>query len=105
MSTKNYDLLDYGFVEATAFEGLMPKIADKIGTVGASEISVHMHGFMAKGADALEVVDFEKVYESEENNTGDETENGEENGTENGEENGTENGEENGTENSENQPE
>lgn len=59
------ELLDYGFVEATAFEGLMPAAAEKIGTVGASDVVVKHFGCEAKGVDALEMVDVEAVLGGE----------------------------------------
>jgi hypothetical protein len=62
---KNHGMMEYGFVEATAFEGIMPKAAEKIGTVGASDVVVGMHGMAAKGMDALEVVDVEGVLAGE----------------------------------------
>ena len=42
----------------------MPKAAEKIGVIGNSEVSVEMHGHLANGMDALEVVDIEKAFES-----------------------------------------
>lgn len=58
-----YDLMDYGYRESTTFNGLMPKAAEKIGTVGASDENVEMFGMDAKGSDALEVVDPSKAFE------------------------------------------
>ena len=63
---KNHGMMEYGFVEATAFEGVMPKAAEKIGTVGASDVVVGMHGMAAKGMDALEVVDVQAAFDNEE---------------------------------------
>ena len=63
---KNHGMMEYGFVEATAFEGVMPKAAEKIGTVGASDVVVGMHGMAAKGMDALEVVDVQAAFDDEE---------------------------------------
>ena len=63
---KNHGMMEYGFVEATAFEGVMPKVAEKIGTVGASDVVVGMHGMDAKGMDALEVVDVQAAFDDEE---------------------------------------
>jgi hypothetical protein len=60
---KNHGMMEYGFVEATAFEGVMPKAAEKIGTVGASDVVVGMHGMAAKGMDALEVIDVQAAFE------------------------------------------
>lgn len=62
---KNHDMMNYGFVEATEFEGLMPAAAEKLGTVGASDVIVKRHGVEAKGIDALEVVDVEGVLTGE----------------------------------------
>lgn len=59
----NHELLDYGFIEGVEFEGLMPPAAEKIGTIGASNVVVEAHGHLAKGMDALEVVDIEKAFE------------------------------------------
>lgn len=58
----NHELLDYGFIEGVEFEGLMPPAAKKIGTIGASNVVVEAHGRLAKGMDALEVVDIEKAF-------------------------------------------
>ena len=63
---RNHEMMNYGFVEATAFEGVMPKTAEKIGTVGASTVNVKMHGAEAKGMDALEVVDVQAAFGEEE---------------------------------------
>ena len=60
---KNHELLDYGFIEGIDFEGLMPAGAEAIGTIGASDVIVEAHGHLAKGMDALEVVDIEKAFE------------------------------------------
>lgn len=59
---EKYGLMDYGFVEGVDFVGLMPEAADKIGTVGASDVIVEAHGHKAKGMDALEVVDIEAAF-------------------------------------------
>lgn len=59
---KNYGMMEYGFIEATEFEGIMPKTAEMIGTVGASDVIVEMFGADAKGADSLEVVDVQKAF-------------------------------------------
>ena len=63
---KNHEMMDYGFKEATAFEGVMPKVAEKVGAVGASNVNVKMHGMEAKGMDALEVVDVQAAFGEEE---------------------------------------
>ena len=61
----NHELLDYGFIEGVEFEGLMPPAAEKIGTIGASNVVVEAHGHLAKCMDALEVVDIEKAFEEQ----------------------------------------
>ena len=58
------DLKVYGHKEGIEFSGLMPKVAEKIGSIGGSDVSVHLHGFMAKGNDSLEVVDMSNVWGS-----------------------------------------
>ena len=62
---ENHCMMEYGFVEATDFEGVMPEIAEKIGTVGASDVVVKMHGMEAKGSDSLEVMDIQAFFNSE----------------------------------------
>lgn len=59
---RNHEMMNYGFKEATAFEGVMPKAAEKIGTVGASDVNVKRHGMEVKGMDALEVVDVQAAF-------------------------------------------
>lgn len=63
---KNHEMMNYGFKEATAFEGVMPKVAEKVGAVGASDVNVKMHGMEVKGMDALEVVDVQAAFSEEE---------------------------------------
>ena len=60
-----HELLNYGFVEGTAFEGVMPAAAEKIGTTGTSDAVVRHFGCDAKGVDALEVVDVTAAFNSE----------------------------------------
>ena len=62
---QNHKMMNYGFVEATAFEGIMPTVAEKLGSVGASNVVVPMHGMEAKGVDALEVVDVNGILANE----------------------------------------
>ena len=57
--------MEHGFIESTEFEGIMPKIAEKVGTVGASDVIVKTHGFDAKGSDSLEVMDVQAVLSVE----------------------------------------
>lgn len=70
---KNHEMMNYGFKEATAFEGVMPKVAEKVGAVGASDVNVKMHGMEVKGMDALEVVDVQAAFEAEVENGAEET--------------------------------
>lgn len=65
MKKYNHELLDYGFVEGVAFEGIMPVAAEKVGVIGGSDVIVEAHGHHAKGMDALEVVDVEAVLTEE----------------------------------------
>jgi hypothetical protein len=59
---EKYGLMEYGFVEAVDFVGVMPEAAEKIGVTGSSDVIVEAHGHMANGMDAIEVVDIEKVF-------------------------------------------
>lgn len=72
MATYNYSLMDYGYKEGMAFEGVMPKVAEKVGTVGASDVVVGMHGMDAKGMDALEVMDLQAAFTVSSGSTGEE---------------------------------
>ena len=72
MATSNYGLMAYDYIEGVAFEGVMPKVAEKVGSVGASDVVVPMHGIEAKGMDALEVVDLQAAFETASGSTGDE---------------------------------
>ena len=58
----NHELMNYDYVEGVDFIGLMPEAAEKIGTVGASDVVVEAHGHMANGMDALEVVNIEAAF-------------------------------------------
>lgn len=60
---KNHEMMNYDFREGVAFDGLMPKAAEMIGTIGDSDVSVHVHGKDAKGVDSLEIMDVEKAFE------------------------------------------
>lgn len=68
----NEDLRRYDFIEAAAFEGIMPKVAEKIGVAG-SKNQAKEFGFDATGVDQLEVVDFAKVFEAEKAEGGEDT--------------------------------
>lgn len=64
----NHELNQYDYSEGIEFVGLMPEVmkADGVETIGGSEKSVKHLGFEAKGMDALEVIDIEAFYNSEE---------------------------------------
>jgi hypothetical protein len=66
---RNHKMMNYGFVEATAFEGVMPKVAEKVGSVGASKVVVPMHGMEVNGMDALEVIDVQAAFDVKEEGT------------------------------------
>lgn len=59
-----YDLMNYGFREAVDFDGLMPKVAEKVGVIGSSDVVVKEHGIEAMGTEALEVMDASQAFES-----------------------------------------
>lgn len=59
-----YDLMNYGFREAVDFDGLMPKVAEKVGVIGGSDVVVKEHGFEAMGTEALEVMDASQAFAS-----------------------------------------
>jgi hypothetical protein len=60
MSTVNHST--YGHKEGTFFKGLNPSAVEKLGGIGFSEVVVKRHGFCAKGADSLEIVDKSSVW-------------------------------------------
>lgn len=60
MNRKNLNF--YGYRRKISFNGLMDKIANIIGTVGASGVNVQMHGADGNGEDALEVMDISKAF-------------------------------------------
>lgn len=60
-----YDLMNYGFREAVDFDGLMPRVAEKVGVIGGSDVVVKEHGFEAMGTEALEVMDASQAFASE----------------------------------------
>ena len=66
MATYNNGLMDYGYSEEKAFEGVMPKVAEKVGTVGASDVVIGKFDIDAKGMDALEVIDLQAAFDSSE---------------------------------------
>lgn len=59
-----YDLMNYGFREAVDFDGLMPKVAEKVGVIGGSDVVVKEHGIEAMGTEALEVMDASQAFAS-----------------------------------------
>lgn len=66
MKTTNHELMSYDYNEGTSFEGMMPHVAEKIGTIGNSNVTVEMHGHLVNGVDALEVINIEKAFETTE---------------------------------------
>jgi hypothetical protein len=60
---ENTEMMNYGYVEGTEFEALMPAVMETCETTGASDEVVERHGFKALGSDALEVVDIEAFFE------------------------------------------
>lgn len=63
----NHELNQYDYAEGTDFEGLIPAVIETKGveSIGGSENSVKSFGKEAKGSDALEVIDVEAFYDSE----------------------------------------
>lgn len=57
------NLNQYGYNEGIAFTGLMDKIAEKVGSIGSSNVNVPMHGIDANGSDSLEVMDLQAAFE------------------------------------------
>lgn len=66
----NHELNQYDYAEGTEFEGLIPAVIEVEGveSIGGSENSVKSFGKDAKGSDALEVIDVEAFYDSEDEN-------------------------------------
>ena len=56
MKKYNNELLKYGFQESAKFKGLLPGVIDMLGGIGMSTTTVKMHGYEAKGMDALETI-------------------------------------------------
>ena len=67
MYTINHEMMNYDHVEGIEFEGLIPHAIDAIGGVGVNDDqpNVHFMGVKALGHDQMEVVDVEKLFESE----------------------------------------
>ena len=63
---QNHKMMTYDFIEGKDFEGLMPKIAEKVGVTGKSDVNIKMHGMEVNGMDSLEVIDIEAAYSKEE---------------------------------------
>lgn len=53
---------NYDFVEGIEFEGLMPKVAEEVGSIGSGS-SVSFMGAEALGSDPLEVADFASLMD------------------------------------------
>lgn len=58
---------EYNFKEDKDFNGLMPKITEKIGGIGQSNISTHLYCNCIKGDESLETIDINHIWESNEN--------------------------------------
>lgn len=56
MKKYNNELLKYGFQESAKLKGLLPGVIDMLGGIGMSTTTVKMHGYEAKGMDALETI-------------------------------------------------
>lgn len=63
----NHELNQYDYTESTEFDGLIPAVieAEGVESIGGNENSVKSFGKEAKGSDALEVIDVEAFYDSE----------------------------------------
>ena len=98
VSTINHELNQYDYSEGIEFIGLMPEVmkADGVETIGGSEKSVKHFGFEAKGMDALEVIDIEAFYGSEEGGSEGGNEGGEEGGDQGGDQGGDHGGDQGG---------
>ena len=57
----NNNMKNYDFIEGVDFDGLMPKIINSVGAVGASGLSVPFYA-QYMGSDSMAVVDLEKFY-------------------------------------------
>lgn len=69
--TKNHEMMNYDFIEGTGFEGLMPKVIEKVGGIGWSDeytalfpdcVAASGKGATFRGHDALEVVDVRAAF-------------------------------------------
>ena len=58
-------LRNYDYKEQADFEALMPKVMEKLPTVGSSEENVSAFELAPKGVDALEVVDTYAIMNEE----------------------------------------
>lgn len=65
MEKYNNELLKYDHREGVDFKGVMPNVIDILGGIGASKVNVEMHGFRARGMDALEVIDNSAIWGDE----------------------------------------
>ena len=62
------NLKEYNFKEDKNFDGLMPKINEKIGSIGKTDISTHLFCQHVKGCDSLETIDINGIWENGVNN-------------------------------------
>ena len=56
-------MTDYGYGSVDPFDGVMPKVADIVGTTGDSDVVVKLFDDNYNGADSLKVLDTEKAME------------------------------------------
>lgn len=68
MKKYNNENLKYGFQESTEFKGLLPGVIDILGGIGMSTVNVKMHGYEAKGIDALETINTCEILNETPNN-------------------------------------
>lgn len=64
---ENYNFNEYGFVESTQFDGLMPKLMKQLGddfTIGeVDEPVVSIYDPTANGVQSMKVIDIQKITE------------------------------------------
>lgn len=56
---------NYNFKEETKFEGLIPNINSKLNVIGNSNKSVHLYCQCVKGAESLETIDIESIWDNQ----------------------------------------
>jgi len=66
MDKKNAQMKRWGFREGTAFEGLIPKLMERVGDdvcTGESEVVVDAYDPTANGVDAMKVISSQLIAE------------------------------------------